>query len=214
MWNRTPRRVRCGPASEQEELSKVSGAHQGVALGTSALEAAGSAASTNHDVAGFLSVFRAAPLQAETRHGSARGSAAVDPSTAPTQPATSFVLVLPHELRVVRTAVRGTPSYDDLTRPGCECDLGSPVREICTPGSEWGNRYKEQRRLGEGTVAKATAPVRLRTGYRSKTCSYQPQRSALSVAREGGPTGPRCKSDETTQPNPEVDREERSPAAD
>jgi RNA-directed DNA polymerase len=37
-----------------------------------------------------------------------------------------------------------------------ECGLGSPVREICTPGSKWGDEYKESCRLGEATVSKET----------------------------------------------------------
>jgi RNA-directed DNA polymerase len=38
--------------------------------------------------------------------------------------------------------------------------LGSPVREICTPGSAWGDEFKRPSRLGEGTgtkVAQTTA---------------------------------------------------------
>jgi hypothetical protein len=47
-------------------------------------------------------------------------------------------------------------------RLGCECDLGSPVQEICTPGSAWGDGYKELCRLGEDTASKGAAPARLR----------------------------------------------------
>jgi hypothetical protein len=43
-----------------------------------------------------------------------------------------------------------------------ECDLGSPVQENCTPGSAWGDEYKESCRLGEGTAPKEAAPARLR----------------------------------------------------
>ena len=42
--------------------------------------------------------------------------------------------------------------------------------------------------------------------------AYFDSGSALSAAGEGGPTGARCKGDETTQPDPEVDREERGSA--
>ena len=48
------------------------------------------------------------------------------------------------------------------------------MQEICTPGSAWGDGYKEPCQLGEDTVSKGTAPVRLRKGYRSKACPYQP----------------------------------------
>ena len=61
-----------------------------------------------------------------------------------------------------------------LSDPGRKCDLGSPVRETCTPGSEWGDGYKGPGRLGEDTASKGAAPVKLREGYRSKTCPYPP----------------------------------------
>ena len=61
-----------------------------------------------------------------------------------------------------------------MTGQGRECDLGSPVREIRTPGSAWGDRHKVPCRLGEATVSKGTALARLRKGYRSKACPYQP----------------------------------------
>ena len=57
---------------------------------------------------------------------------------------------------------------------GRKRDLGSPVREICTPGSAWGDGYKAPCRLGEGTGSKEPAPARLRKGYRSEACPYQP----------------------------------------
>ena len=53
-------------------------------------------------------------------------------------------------------------------------DLGSPVREICTPGSKWGDEHKGPCRLGEATDSKETALARLRKGYRSKACPYPP----------------------------------------
>ena len=61
-----------------------------------------------------------------------------------------------------------------LSDTGRKCDLGSPVREICTPGSEWGDGHKAPCRLGEATVSKGTALARLRKGYRSEACPYQP----------------------------------------
>src|SRR5262245_22462203 len=55
-----------------------------------------------------------------------------------------------------------------------KCDLGSPVREICTPGSERGDGYKAPCRLGEATASKGAALARLRKGYRAEACPYQP----------------------------------------
>ena len=85
--------------SRAEKQSQVSGAHEGVALGSSALEATRPAAAVDDDAAGFLSVLRTTPLQTETRRDPARGSVAVDPRTAPTQPAAPAVLVLSPEVR-------------------------------------------------------------------------------------------------------------------
>src|SRR5438132_4605442 len=67
-----------------------------------------------------------------------------------------------------------------LSDPGRTCDLGSPVRETCTPGSEWGDGYKESCRLGEATASKGAASARLRKGYRSEACPYQPTHAAES----------------------------------
>ena len=61
-----------------------------------------------------------------------------------------------------------------LSDTGRKCDLGSPVQETCTPGSEWGDGYKGSCRLGEATASKGAALARLRKGYRSKACPYQP----------------------------------------
>src|SRR4029077_6440239 len=188
MRNGSPRDVRGSPAPEQEELSQVSGAHQGVAFGPSALEAKRPAASVDDNAAWLLSVLRTASLQAETRCHTARGSVAVGPRTAPTEPAAPAVLVLPPEPRVVRTAVCGDPSCDRRTRPGRECDLGSPVREIRTPGSAGGDGCKEPCRLGEDTAPKEAAPARLRKGYRSKACPYQPHAVAGSTTSGGEET--------------------------
>jgi hypothetical protein len=57
------------------------------------------------------------------------------------------------------------------------------VREICTPGSAWGDGHKEPCRLGEATASKGAAPARLRKGYRSKACPYQPCHRPWMVGR-------------------------------
>src|SRR3974390_1510571 len=156
MWNGPPRRVRGDPASQSEELPEVSGAYQGMAVWTSALEAARPATPTDGDAAWLLSLLRITSLQAATGRCKARGRSAVDSGAAQTQPASPAVLVLPPALFVVRTAVCGDPSRNCLTGYGSEWGLGSPVREICTPGSKWGDEEKEECRRGEATVSKET----------------------------------------------------------
>src|SRR5881396_366103 len=67
------------------------------------------------------------------------------------------------------------------------------MREIRTPGSAWGDGYKGPCRLGEATASKGAAPARLRKGYRSEACPYQPchrPRMARAIRRapHRGPT--------------------------
>ena len=141
MRNGSPREI-CGSSSpEPEKLSQVSGAHEGVALGPSALEVTRPAAAVDDDAAWFLSVLRSAPLQTETRRDTARGSVAVGPCTASTQPAAPAVLVLPPEVCVVRAAVRGDSS--------CDCLRGLAVS--ATWGARCGKSARRVLRGGTGT---------------------------------------------------------------
>jgi len=60
-----------------------------------------------------------------------------------------------------RTVRFELPSARTLHRAVCsgglrKCHLGSPVQEICTLGSAWGDEFKRPRSLGEGTGAKAS----------------------------------------------------------
>lgn len=56
------------------------------------------------------------------------------------------------------------------------------MQEICTPGSTWGDGYKKPCRLGEATASKGADLARLRKGYRSKACPYQPLDLAVGKA--------------------------------
>jgi hypothetical protein len=67
-----------------------------------------------------------------------------------------------------------------------ECDLGSPVREIRTPGSARGDRYKKPCRLGDVADPKESGLTRLRKGYRFKVCPYQPASDQAREARLQG----------------------------
>jgi hypothetical protein len=98
------------------------------------------------------------------------------------QPASSAVLVLSQEPFVVRIAVRGDSPCNCLNRSDCKRDLGSPVREIRTPGSAWGDGHKVPCRLGEATDPKGSDPARLRQGYRAKACPYQPHDPACTLS--------------------------------
>src|SRR5437867_13133639 len=108
-----------------------------MAHGTQTLEAAGPTTPVDGHAARLLPILRAAPLQTQARLGAARGSASMSTSAAQAQPASPAVLVLPQEPSVVRTAVLGEPPCDGLMMPCSERDLRCPVRETCTPVSEW-----------------------------------------------------------------------------
>jgi hypothetical protein len=98
----------------------------------------------------------------------------VVPSAAQTQPASPAVLGLPPKLFMVRTSVCGETSCGYVIAPGCECGLGSPVRENRAPGSKWGDVYKKPCRLGDASVSKEAVLARLRKGYCLKACRYPP----------------------------------------
>src|SRR5262245_48723483 len=67
---------------------------------------------------------------------------------------------------MVRAALYGDSPSDRLSGLSGESDLGSPVREICTPGSAWGIGHKAR-------------------GSRAKARSYQPQHRSLADATGG-----------------------------
>src|SRR5215471_15211689 len=129
----------------------------------------GATGTSDKDAEGLLSVLWAAPLRAKAQLGTAAGTATVDQRLESSRPTTSDELDAPEGSTLVRTAVCSKPTPDGLNDAhSSQCHLGSPVREICTPGSAWGDEIKWPSRLGEGTGAKAPATVRLRTDYRFK----------------------------------------------
>ena len=59
--------------------------------------------------------------------------------------------------------------------------MGSPLREIRTAGSDWGDEYKKPCRLGEVAGAKAPPAARLRKGYRFEARLYRPRELTRDV---------------------------------
>jgi hypothetical protein len=57
---------------------------------------------------------------------------------------------------VVRAAVSSHIASNGMKRRLRKSHLGSPVQEICTLGSAWGDEFKKPRSLGEGTGVKAS----------------------------------------------------------
>src|ERR1022692_1041551 len=97
------------------------------------------------------------------------------PSASP-KSASSALLELLAEPRMVRVAVSSYSAPDSLNDAAAsECALGSPLREICTAGSDWGDESKKSCRLGEASGAKAPSAARLRKGYRFKARLYRPR---------------------------------------
>jgi len=65
-----------------------------------------------------------------------------------------------------------------------QCHLGSPVREICTPGSAWGDEIKTPCSLGEAPARKAYTGARLRNGLTlSRLVSTIPNETSYKAAR-------------------------------
>src|ERR1039457_6983748 len=111
------------------------------------------------------------------------------PSASP-KSASSALLELLAEPRMVRVAVSSYSAPDSLNDAAAsECALGSPLREICTAGSDWGDESKKSCRLGEASGAKAPSAARLRKGYRFKARLYRPFDSACRAYEIGGTPG-------------------------
>ena len=64
------------------------------------------------------------------------------PNTETAKSATAPVLVLSAEAALVRITLRGFDPPPDGVRLSSECNLGSPLREICSTGSERGDGHK------------------------------------------------------------------------
>ena len=132
---------------QHEELQEVSGPHPRMAREAHALEAAGPASASDDDAAGLLSVLRPAPLRAEARAGCS------------TQVQRQWIRALRRRgqrHRLFWSYLIGPPGSSCHARRrsirrsdeahGANVALGSPVREICTPGSAGGGRYKARPR--------------------------------------------------------------------
>ena len=67
----------------------------------------------------------------------------MDSDVTKTEPTSPSILELPYEPSLVQTTLcLGNTSYDGITSDAKECNLGSPLREICTAGSARGDRHK------------------------------------------------------------------------
>src|ERR1019366_8136878 len=111
------------------------------------LEAAGSAEASNVDAAWLLPVFRTTPLQTEARRGPARGTTTMGPYIETTESAAPALLVLSQESILVRITLCGVDTpCDGMTAVQREGNLGSPLREIRSAGSERGDGHKRHSR--------------------------------------------------------------------
>src|SRR5664280_3271065 len=100
----------------------------------------------------------------------------MDSPSASSKSASSALLELLAEQRMVRAAVSAYSAPDSLNDAAAsQCTLGSPLREIRTAGSDWGDESKKPCRLGEVDGAKAPPATRLRKGYRFEARLYRPQ---------------------------------------
>jgi hypothetical protein len=93
---------------------------------------------------------------------------------------------MPINCRLLKTCIRRSERC--LFR---QCQLGSLVREICTPGSAWGDENKGPCPLGEASAPKRLRPQGTAQAKVVKARLYQPARSVVrasgqaSIARGG-----------------------------
>src|ERR1039457_2470410 len=152
----------------------------------------GATATSDEDVTRLLPVLRAASLRAQTQLGAATGTAPVDKRPESSRSTTSDELDAAARSTVVRAAVGSKSAPNGLSDAHIrQCHLGSPVREICTPGSAWGDEIKRLCLLGEAPARKCLCARGSARATVVKTRLYHPvgplvrTASQTSVARRG-----------------------------
>src|ERR1019366_2907631 len=153
----------------------------------------GATGTSSEDVARLLSVLRAASLRAQAQLGATASTTTVDQRLESSRSATSDELDAFERATVVQAAVCSKPTPDGLTDAHfSQGHLGSPVREICTPGSAWGDEIKWPCLLGEKCSRKRRTSSGSARATVVKTRLYHPLRSVgRSLAQESG-KGHRC----------------------
>jgi len=148
----------------------------------------GATGTSDKDAEGLLSVLWASPLRAKAQLGTAAGTATVDKRLKSSRSTTSDELDAPEGSTLVQTAVCSKPTPDGLNDAVLyQWHLGSPVREICTPGSAWGDEIKWPCLLGERCSRKRCTSSGSARATVVKTRLYHPLRSVgRSLAQEGG----------------------------
>src|SRR6266699_6729518 len=140
----------------------------------------GATATSDEDAAGLLSVLRTASLRAQAQLGAAASTATVDQRPESSRSATSDKLDAFERATVVQAAVCSKPTPDGLIDAHfSQGHLGSPVREICTPGSDWGDEIKWPCLLGEKCSRKRCASSGSARATVVKTRLYHPARSVV-----------------------------------
>src|SRR5262245_31087837 len=117
------------------------------------LATARSTAAPRHAAQRILPILCAQPMCAQARTGEIPRGEAVAPRHQTAKPAPSRVLELFTWSIVVSTPPTESAPSGILTLPGYEYVLGSPVREIRTPGFTWGERHKGNRGFSLPTIA-------------------------------------------------------------
>src|SRR5262249_18025006 len=133
------------PPSARKKLSKMLGQALRMAATAPPLAPARSTATPRHAAQGILPILCAHPLCAQARTGEIPRREALAPRHQTAKPAASRLLELFTWSIVVSTPPTESAPSGILTSRGYECVLGSPVREIRTPGFTWGERHKGNR---------------------------------------------------------------------
>src|SRR5215831_12144001 len=137
--------MRSHPHSVREKLSEILGQDLRMAATAPPLATARSAATPRNAAQGILPVLCAQPLCAQARTGEIARRETVAPRHQTAKPEASRLLELFTWSIVVSTPPTESAPSGILTSLGYECVLGSPGREIRTPGFTWGERHKGNR---------------------------------------------------------------------
>ena len=144
----------------------------------------GATGTSDKDAEGLLSVLWASPLRAKAQLGTAAGTATVDKRLKSSRSTTSDELDAPEGSTLVQTAVCSKPTPDGLNDAVLyQWHLGSPVREICTPGSAWGDEIKWPCLLGERCSRKRCTSSGSARATVVKTRLYHPARALAFISK-------------------------------
>src|SRR5262249_34695352 len=148
--------IRGHPHAVRAKLSEILGQHLCMAATAPPLATAPSTAASRHAAQRVLPILCAQPMCVQARMGEIPRGEAVAPRYQTAKPAASRLLELLTESIMVSTPPTESAPCGILISRGYERVLGSPVREIRTPGFTWGEKHKGNRGFSLPTITSIT----------------------------------------------------------